>query len=113
MVRLVKIYLQRLGYRVSGYVQAEDALQVLRENPDDFDLVISDFNMPGTSGIRVAKDVHSIRPNLRVALASGYVDESMKAQVANAGIELVIPKADGMELFCNAVELLMSKRARI
>jgi len=113
MVRLVKIYLQRLGYRVSGYVQAEDALQVLRENPSDFDLVISDFNMPGTSGIRVAKEVHSIRADLRVALASGYVDESLKAQVANAGIELVIPKADGMELFCNTVELLLSKRTGI
>ncbi|AFM12988.1 hybrid sensor histidine kinase/response regulator [Turneriella parva] len=109
MVRLVKIYLQRLGYRVSGYMHAEDALQALRENPDDIDLVISDFNMPGTSGIQVAKEAHKIRSDLKVALASGYVDESMKAQVASAGIELIIPKADGMELFCNTVELLLSK----
>lgn len=112
MVRLAKIYLQRRGYRVSGYVSAENALQVVRQNPAEFDLVISDFNMPGTSGIHIAKELHKIRPDLKVALASGYVDDSLLAQVASAGIELVIPKVDGMESLCNAVEHLLGNQEK-
>lgn len=109
MVSLVKIYLERLGYRVSGYLQAENALQFLRENPGAIDLVITDFNMPGISGLDVAKAVHDIRPGLKVALASGYIDDSLNAQVARSGVEVVIPKADGMESFCDAVERLLKK----
>lgn len=109
MLSLVKIYLERLGYRVSGYLNAENALQMLRDDANAVDLVITDYNMPGMSGLDVAKTVRDIRPDLKVALASGFIDASLSAQIASSGVEVVIPKADGMEFFCDTVERLLKK----
>jgi CheY-like chemotaxis protein len=108
LVLLVKRLLQRRGYRVSGYECQQEALDALRADPAAFDLVVTDFNMPGMSGLDVAREVQSIRADLPVVIASGYIDDALRVKAEGAGVRDLIFKANVVEEFCDAVERALS-----
>jgi CheY-like chemotaxis protein len=106
LVLLVQRLLERRGYRVSGYVDQGEALDALRADPAGFDLVVTDYNMPGMSGLDVARAVRTIRADLPVAVASGFIDEELRAQAGGVGVRELIFKADAVEDFCVVVQRL-------
>ena len=55
LVFLVTRTLERLGYSVSGYTRVEEALAAVRADSGQFDLLVTDLNMPGQSGLEVAR----------------------------------------------------------
>ena len=97
LVDLFVYMLERRGYRVSGYVNAFTALQALRADPSNFDLVVVDHEMPAISGLQVARDVQDIRANLPVALASGYITEELRLLARSAGVREVVFKPEAMK----------------
>lgn len=106
MVFLVRRLLERRGYLVSAYSDSGEALAALRDAPKSFDLVVSDYNMPGMSGLDVARAVRDIRPDLPVAIASGFIDAPLRADAAGAGVRELIEKVVDPEVFCNVVQRL-------
>ncbi|MDH5299277.1 MAG: DUF3365 domain-containing protein, partial [Desulfobulbaceae bacterium] len=71
--------LERLGYRVTTLTDSSEALALFSSNPDQFDLVITDMNMPVISGAELAAQLLTIRPDIRIILATGYsevIDEA-------------------------------------
>ena len=107
LVFLVTRLLQRRGYRVSGYVEQSAALAALTADPARFQLVVTDYNMPGMSGLDVVRAVRNIRPDLPVAVASGFITDELKAQAAAAGVHNIIFKANAAEEFCDVVQRLV------
>ncbi|MEI6714806.1 MAG: ATP-binding protein [Verrucomicrobiota bacterium] len=106
LVLLVDRMLHRQGLRVSAYTRQKDALAAIRAAPADFDLVVTDYNMPGMSGLEVACAIHEIRADLPVALASGYIDEALQKNATEAGVVELIYKANAVEDFCGALQRL-------
>ena len=72
MLRVGQRRLERLGYRVTAMAAAAEALSAVTEQPQAFDLVITDYTMPEMNGIELARALQSIRPNLPIVLSSGY-----------------------------------------
>jgi CheY-like chemotaxis protein len=64
--------LERLGYRVTGKTRSLEALELFRQQPGYFDLVITDEVMPGITGSRLAEELLTIRPDLPIILSTGY-----------------------------------------
>jgi two-component system, cell cycle sensor histidine kinase and response regulator CckA len=112
LVFLVTRMLERLGYRVSGYTRAEEALAAVRADQGQFDLVVTDLNMPGMSGLDVARELAHLRPDLPVVLTSGYVTEELRAQASAAGVRHVIYKPDTVDGLCDAVQRLAGEPKR-
>jgi two-component system cell cycle sensor histidine kinase/response regulator CckA len=112
LVLLVKRMLQRRGYRVSGYVDPRSALEALRADPAGFDLVVTDQNMPGMTGLDVVREVRATRPGLAIAIASGNVTEALREKALAAGVCALIPKADVVEEFCDVLERLLPAQIR-
>ncbi len=106
LVILISRLLQRRGYRVSAYAEAGEAMAALRAAPDDFDLVVTDYNMPGTSGLTVARTVREIRADLPVAMASGYLTSDLRTQALAAGVRELIQKPDTVDGLCDTVARL-------
>jgi CheY-like chemotaxis protein len=102
LVFLVQRLLERRGYRISGYTDQHEALAALRAEPAAFDLVVTDYNMPGKSGLDVAREVHKIRADLPVAIASGFIDETLQTQAKAVGVHELIFKANAVEDLCEA-----------
>jgi len=107
MVFLVTRLLQDLGYRVSGYERAQAALEAVRANPENFDLVVTDFNMPGLSGLDVARELGRLRPGLPVVITSGYVTEELQAGAQAAGVRQVVYKPNTVEELCQSIQRLL------
>jgi PAS domain S-box-containing protein len=65
--------LQDLGHTVIEAHSGARALEVLRDG-QDIGLMITDYAMPGMTGVQLAKAARAIRPDLPVLLATGYAD---------------------------------------
>ena len=106
LVFLVRRLLERRGYRVTAMLNQQDVINAVRDNPTGFDLLLTDFNMPGMSGLEVAKAVLAINPALPVAVASGYITDELQADALAAGVREVVFKTDAVEDFCAMVARL-------
>ena len=108
MVFLVGRLLRKQGYRVSTFGSGEAALAWLRGHPDDpVDLLVTDQNMPGLSGIDVVRELQNLRPSLRVAIVSGHVNERLIAEAAALGVTDVLGKQDSMDALGDAIRALL------
>jgi two-component system cell cycle sensor histidine kinase/response regulator CckA len=108
LVFLVRRLLERRGYRVTAMLNQQDVINAVRDNPTGFDLLLTDYNMPGMSGVEVAKAVLAINPALPVAVASGYITDELQADALAAGVREVVFKTDAVEDFCAMVARLVS-----
>ena len=104
---LVERLLTERGYQPRGYLSAAAALEALHADPDGFDLVVTDYKMPGSTGFDVIRAVRAIRPDLPVVLVSGYVSDKVTEQARRAGADAVLAKlALGTELLPTLSRLL-------
>ena len=99
--------LGKQGYRVTTFLSGELALAWLAANGDRVDLLVTDQNMPGLSGIDVAREVVRIRPGLRVAIMSGYVSDELREQARLCGVHEVLAKQDRVDDLVEAVRSLL------
>ena len=72
LTRMGKIMLERLGYTVTEYNSSLEALAVFMQDPDRFDLVITDQTMPGMTGTDLARRLLQLRPGLPIILCTGF-----------------------------------------
>jgi two-component system, cell cycle sensor histidine kinase and response regulator CckA len=107
LVFLVRRLLERRGYRVTAFTSQTQTLDALRADPEGFQLLLTDFNMPGMSGLEVAKAALAINPGLPVAVASGYITDELQAEAKAAGVREVVFKTDAVEAFCEVVARLV------
>jgi PAS domain S-box-containing protein len=84
--------LARLGYRVRTATNALEALALFGQDPQAFDLVLSDLTMPLLSGLDLARRLHELRPGLPVMLTTGYGDHLTPEDLQEAGVAAVLLK---------------------
>ena len=80
IVRIASEVLRNLGYTVHTICSSVDALQLIRDEPDRFDLVLTDLTMPAMTGLQLAAEISHLRPDLPIVLMTGYretVDQEM------------------------------------
>ncbi len=70
MARLMR----RMGYAVELACDGEEAVELVRADPDRCDLVVLDGNMPRMTGPDAARAIRAIRPGLPLVLSTGYFD---------------------------------------
>jgi EAL domain-containing protein (putative c-di-GMP-specific phosphodiesterase class I)/FixJ family two-component response regulator len=72
------------GYEVVGCSSADEALAKLREK--DFDILLTDLQMPQTDGITLLKEAQKIRPDIAGVLMTGHgsIDSAVAAMKVGA-----------------------------
>lgn len=107
LVFLVQRVLTRKGFRVSAFSDPRLASIALRERAVEFDLLVTDYNMPGFCGIDLLREAREVRPDLPVALASGYVTPEIEQQAFAEGAGALIHKPNDVEELCDIVQKLV------
>ena len=92
MVDVTKQILERLGYSVVATTSSIVALEAFQEEPDEFDLVITDQTMPNMTGTQLARELIAIKPDIPVILCSGYPENVNLEEVQSIGIKKFITK---------------------
>ena len=86
LANLAKQMLQKLGYKVVTRTSGVDALELFRNRPEVFDLVITDMTMPRMTGAELAKELMQIRPDIPVILCTGFSYSMSEAKAKAIGI---------------------------
>jgi CheY-like chemotaxis protein len=92
LVELGSMMLEGMGYKVSGQTSSVDALDLFKQEPDGFDLVITDLTMPQMTGLELARELLSIRPNLPIILCTGYSENLMPQRTRAMGVRELMTK---------------------
>jgi CheY-like chemotaxis protein len=95
--------LTRLGYRATVCSDPRDALERLRQEPDEFNLVISDYTMPGMTGHELAREIARLPKPLNIVLVTGVVGELPSDAFTIEGVCGVVRKPLTQEELAEAV----------
>ncbi len=107
LVFLVERSLKRKGYTVSTFTDPHLAATALQDRAQDFDLLVTDYNMPGYSGVELLRMARIARPDLPVALASGYITQEIEDSALAEGARALIHKPNDIEELCATVQRLL------
>ncbi len=92
LVDVAKSRLNSLGYRVTIETDSIQALERFRQNPDGYDLVITDISMPVMSGDKMAGEILAIRPNIPIILTTGFSVEMSEELAYEMGFKGFLTK---------------------
>jgi PAS domain S-box-containing protein len=108
LVYLVTRVLQRLGYRVSGFTDPQEAFSAFASAPDGYDAVVTDLSMPGLSGTDFAKQVLQLRSSVPVIMTSGYVRPEDRTAALKVGVRELVLKPNTVAELGGVLHKLLS-----
>lgn len=84
--------LESLGYDVASFTSSRDALETFLSDPNGFDLVITDQNMPQMMGTELAGRIRDVRKDIPILLCTGYSDAATREELEAMSIAAVLSK---------------------
>ena len=83
LVDVGKEMLEDFGYRVVAITSPKEALSIFENQPEGFDLVITDYTMPEMTGSQLAARIKEINPDVPIIMCTGIaLDRDVEAEVA-------------------------------
>ena len=107
--RLTSKMLSRLGYEVSATDSGENGLNVFLRN--HFDIVLSDYEMPGMDGVALARRIKQYSPEVAVCIMTASGKGSIITETTSA-VDEVIAKPFSMDELDETIRNLHGKAAR-
>lgn len=92
LVSITKTILERLGYIVTSAYNSSDAIKLMKQYHDVFDVMITDYSMPGMNGIELAKLATKILVDTPIILYTGRSDLIDEQQISDICIAEVVKK---------------------
>ena len=93
---LIKISLEKADLFVSSFADPLVALKEFRSRSTDYDLVVSDIQMPAMNGYEFAQQIKRIKSNVTIILMSAFgfecCDRSFAGPLQNSDIDAFIEK---------------------
>jgi len=72
ILRIVKIGLERAGFKVHGFSDPILALQHIEDGCKECDVLISDVRMPHMNGFQLVKRIRQIRPEMKLVMMTAF-----------------------------------------
>ncbi|MFH0728714.1 MAG: PAS domain S-box protein [Pseudomonadota bacterium] len=109
---VLKENLLLLGYQVTANQSSVKSLEVFNADPDGFDLLITDHNMPEMTGIQLVAEIRKNNKDIPIILCTGYSETDIEHAAKYYGISRVLLKPlTAGDLACAVHEVLAVKRA--
>ncbi len=99
----IQLMLENFGYKVTARTSSIEALEVFRNNPQGFDLVITDQTMPNITGRDLAKEIMSIRSDIPIILCTGFSEQIDEKKAKEIGISAFVMKPIVMREMANTI----------
>ncbi len=106
---LGKEMLEDFGYVVESMTSSRQAFELFEQNPDKFDLVMTDYTMPEMTGDELARKIHQVNPKIPIIMCTGI---SLGPETINSiELEKIMKKPMGMEDMLRAIREVLDKAA--
>lgn len=101
-------FLERLGYRCLKAYDASHAIElVAREEPD---LVITDLQLPDTTGLEIARHVRQTHRRTPVILITAYNEPGVEEEAYEAGANVYLTKPFSLSDLAKAADWALGER---
>ena len=77
--------LETMGFTVLTACNGHEAVEIYRQRAGEIDLVVLDLTMPLMDGAAAFRELQRLNPEVRVVLASGYVEEDVSTALRRTG----------------------------
>jgi PAS domain S-box-containing protein len=102
--KMMTLMLTKLGHKVLSFSSPREALELFRQSPDEFNLVITDLTMPEMTGIKLASEIHAYKPEIPIILMTGFgKDIDSVKELDIYGIRQLIKKPIKIENIVSAI----------
>ena len=92
LLDLLKLVLQEHGYTILTAMDGQEGVEFYRRYKNDIDLVLTDMGLPKLGGWEMFQKLREENPDVKVILASGFVDPEMKADLIEKGAKDFVQK---------------------
>jgi CheY-like chemotaxis protein len=110
LAALGKNMLERLDYSVTMMTSPLEALVAVREQPERFDLVITDLTMPIMDGLNLGRQLLEIQPHLAIILTTGYSGILTTEKVRELGFQDLLTKPGSARTLGEAVHRALQRK---
>jgi len=109
IIEMEKQVLEHLGYQVTSCNSSTKALETFWDNPDKFDLVITDLAMPNMPGDKLAVALTEIRSDIPILLCTGFSETMSEEKAASLGIKGFLLKPIVMKDLSHKIREVLDK----
>jgi PAS domain S-box-containing protein len=102
--------LTRHGYQVTGFADSTIALVHFQQNPDAYDLVITDMTMPKMTGDILTQKILLKRSNIPVIMCTGYSEVMDEHKAQAIGIRAFLYKPLIMADLLKTIRMVLDQR---
>ena len=111
LLEITTRFFEHLGYIVKTADGGSKALALIKESHDVFDIVITDYSMPGMDGIELAMSVNKLLPDTPVILYTGKSEFIDKKQLSAAQIAEIVKKPCRLKELDTITKILLNEKA--
>jgi PAS domain S-box-containing protein len=97
------------GLEVTVHQNPVEARASFADDPEKYDLVVTDQTMPRITGLDLARTLLTRRPDLPVILYTGYAERLTEAQTRGSGIRAFVTKPIDIGAFFTLVEGVLKR----
>jgi DNA-binding NtrC family response regulator len=114
LVKFSEEILVHLGYDVVSKTSSIHARKTFMEDPDRFDLVITDQTMPNMTGTDLARQFLEIRKDIPIVLCTGFSQANLENEARKIGITRFVKKPFGARQLVDIVkqELVLRREVK-
>lgn len=109
LLPLIRGMIESLGYRVTTHSDPNAALAAFRADPSAFDAVLTDYKMPGMTGVELAQALLRLRADTPIALISGFAGGEFMDAARRIGIDEFVYKPSIAEEIGVVIERLLAR----
>jgi signal transduction histidine kinase/ABC-type amino acid transport substrate-binding protein/CheY-like chemotaxis protein len=102
--------LEENGFIPCSMSDGNEALELFKQNPDRFTLLVTDQTMPKMTGLDLSSKIRSIRSDFPIIMCSGYSDQIDATKAAELDIHYIAKPIEFNALLAKIFSLIDSKR---
>jgi len=108
LLRLMSVYLERLGHSVATTSSTEEAMAAFDRAPSEYEVAVVDATMPGPPIGELVRRFLGAAPALRVIITSGYPIDTAGFEAEAPGRVASLPKPFTSEMLASLVEGMLA-----
>ncbi|WP_051305562.1 PAS domain-containing protein [Desulfogranum mediterraneum] len=112
LLRVLDRILAQYGYTVTTESDPLQALALIQQQPDGFDLLLSDVTMPMLTGNQLAQEVLQLNPRLPICLMTGFSNIISEESVKEIGCKALLEKPVSRKDLLTTVRRLLDAEER-
>jgi DNA-binding NtrC family response regulator len=113
LLQLFSDALGQNGYSVDKFADPIKALSAFEQDPNGYDLVLSDIRMPEISGLELVRKMKDINSEVNFALMSAFETNDFQSELEELELSTFMRKPMHIDQLINAVKEILANSKKV